>query len=69
VASELQELEVVIAPDGTVDVKVRGVKGPKCLEVTRAIEELLGGQIVERVHTDEWRAQGDDVSLDDHVRS
>jgi hypothetical protein len=56
--SELQEIEVLIRPDGSVQVQVRGVKGPACLEVTRRIEELLGGQVEKRTPTDEF-AQGD----------
>jgi hypothetical protein len=30
--NELQELDIAIHPDGPVQVEVRGVKGPKCLD-------------------------------------
>jgi len=50
---ELQEIDVFIRPDGTVKIEVRGVKGRKCLDITRRMEELLGDQVTERVHTDE----------------
>jgi len=56
--SEIQEVDVFVKADGTVSVQVRGVKGAKCLDLTKKIEEMLGGQVVERIHTDEF-SQGD----------
>lgn len=35
---ELEEIEVVIAPDGTVRIEVRGVNGPACLAATADLE-------------------------------
>ena len=52
--SEIQEIDVFVKPDGTVSFEVRGVKGGKCLDITRGIEELLGGQVVSREMTDEF---------------
>ena len=52
--SELQEIDVYIGPDGKVRIEVRGVKGEKCLDITRDMEQLLGGTILERDHTDEF---------------
>lgn len=34
--------------------EVRGVKGEQCLPLTAKLEELLGGAVVERLHTDEF---------------
>lgn len=45
---ELQEIEVVIGKDGQVQIQVRGVNGPKCLDLTRALEDALGGEIISR---------------------
>jgi hypothetical protein len=50
---ELQEIEVVIGKDGEVQIQVRGVKGQKCLEITKELEEALGGEILARVMTPE----------------
>jgi hypothetical protein len=50
---ELQEIEVVIGTDGKVRVQVRGVKGMSCLDLTRDLEQALGGQVVEREMTPE----------------
>lgn len=50
---ELQEIDVFIEPDGQVRLEVRGAKGPGCLELTRALEAALGGEVVERQLTPE----------------
>jgi Protein of unknown function (DUF2997) len=52
---ELQEIEVEIGPDGTTRVRVHGVPGPGCLDVTAALEAALGGEVVSRELTaDNW---------------
>ena len=63
--SEIQEIDVFVMPDGTVKVEVRGVKGKKCLDITKGIEELLGGQIVKREHTHEFDEAEQEQELDD----
>jgi hypothetical protein len=50
---ELQEVEVIIDRDGQVRVEVRGVKGMSCLDVTKALEAALGGQVQDRQLTAE----------------
>jgi DNA-binding protein YbaB len=50
---EIQEIEVTIGKDGQVQIQVRGVKGMKCLELTKELEEALGGEILARVMTAE----------------
>lgn len=52
--SEIQEIDVYVKPNGTVKVEVRGAKGGKCLELTEELVNLLGGQIVDRIRTDEF---------------
>ncbi len=56
--SELQEIDVFIESDGTLKIEVRGVKGKKCLAITKDMEQLLGGKVLDRNFTDEF----------DHVR-
>ena len=36
------ELEIVIKPDGTLTLDVKGGRGPSCLDLTRELEENLG---------------------------
>lgn len=58
---EFQEIEVVIGKDGNVQIEVAGVKGPGCLDITKALEEALGGDIEERnmrPEFDEEQSQG-----------
>jgi hypothetical protein len=52
--NEIQELDIVIDRKGRVSIDVRGVSGPKCEEVTRALEEALAGRILARTRKDEW---------------
>ena len=60
--AELQELEVLIKPDGEVVIEVKGVKGERCLDITKPLEQLLGGEIVGRTHTDEYYQQSEHQS-------
>jgi hypothetical protein len=50
---EVQEIEVFIEKDGQVRIEVRGVKGMSCLDLTKDLEEALGGEIEEREMTPE----------------
>ena len=50
---EIQEIEVFIDAEGQVEMKVRGVKGSSCLEITRPLEEALGGEVELREMTPE----------------
>ena len=49
----LEEIEIFIEKDGRVVVQVRGVKGQACLELTRELEALLGGEVELREMTAE----------------
>ena len=60
-AVEMQEITVVIDKDGQVRVEVRGVKGASCLDVTRGLEEALGGQVEDRQMTPEAQEVGEEV--------
>ena len=66
-SGELQELLVTIGPDGTVDIRIHGVKGPKCLRITQKIEALLGGEVSERVHTDEYHETSESMLDEDRL--
>ena len=50
---ELQEIEVFIEKDGRVRIEVRGAKGTSCLDLTKDLEDALGGQIEAREMTPE----------------
>lgn len=48
-----QEMEIAIGPDGKVSLKVFGVKGDDCLDLTKDLEEALG-EVTERERTAEF---------------
>lgn len=50
---EIQEIEVTINKDGQMELHVRGVKGEACLDITRPLEEALGGEVLLREMTSE----------------
>lgn len=50
---ELQEIDVFIEQDGRVRIEVRGAKGTSCLDLTKDLEDALGGQIEAREMTPE----------------
>ncbi len=66
---ELQEIEVTIGKDGQVQIQVRGVHGMKCLELTKELEEALGGEIVARIMTPEALEEDtrQDIDLDQQI--
>jgi hypothetical protein len=55
--SGLQEIEVLIHPDGRVQVHVRGIKGESCRDLTAELERYLGGRVLQRKRTDEYLEQ------------
>ncbi|MEN4012833.1 MAG: DUF2997 domain-containing protein [Bellilinea sp.] len=50
---EIQEIEVIIAPSGEVEIRVRGIEGATCLDITSTLEDALGGKIIHREMTPE----------------
>ena len=50
---EIHEVEVIIDTHGKVQVLVRGVKGPQCLQLTQGLEAALGGEVTSRDPTAE----------------
>lgn len=61
---ELQEIEVTIGKDGQVQIQVRGVKGTKCLELTKELEDALGGEILARIMSPEALEQENQTDID-----
>ena len=54
---KIEEIEVFIKDDGEVKYEVRGVKGKKCLDLTKDLETDLGGNILLREETSEMYEQ------------
>ena len=53
----IEEIEVFIDASGEVKYEVRGVKGKKCLDLTKELETDLGGNILLREETSEMHEQ------------
>lgn len=62
--AEKVEIDFTIDDDGNVTFEVKGVKGKKCLDITKDIEEALG-VVKTREHTGEYYQQ--EVQIDTHV--
>jgi len=50
----VEEIEVTIDPEGKVQILVKGLKGSGCLEVTKPLEDALGGAVESRTYTSEY---------------
>ena len=60
----IEEIEVFIDENGEVKYEVRGVKGKKCLDLTKDLENDLGGDILLREDTSEMHEQEAEQALD-----
>jgi len=45
---ELQEINVFIEKNGQVKIEIQGVQGTSCLDLTKELEAILGGEVIER---------------------
>jgi hypothetical protein len=64
---ETHELELEIAPDGTVRMKVRGAKGPVCDKYAEWLFRLMESE-GEIEHTEEYYEQPTGVDINLEVR-
>lgn len=58
---EHEEMEITIDAHGKVSIKVAGVKGGKCLDITKPLEDALG-EVTVREMTSEYYEQSLDTS-------
>lgn len=54
-----ENVEIVIGPDGTVEMRVRGVAGTRCVADTDPLVELLGGAVERDELTEEAYQQAE----------
>jgi hypothetical protein len=47
-----REFEITIAPDGSVEVHVKGYKGRRCLDAVKVFEQVVGPKKSERLTSD-----------------
>lgn len=65
---EMQEIDVTINKDGQVEIHVRGVKGEACLDITRPLEQALGGEVILREMTPEAKETPNPIDNQQHLR-
>jgi len=53
----MEEIQIEIDQQGNVQVEVSGAEGGKCLDLTKHMEQLLGGEISQRKFTREYYIQ------------
>ena len=54
-----QDIEITISPTGEVSFTVKGVKGGKCLDETKFLEDALGGGVLDQAKTAEYYEQSE----------
>ena len=54
--AEKHEIEVIISPDGKVQVRLRGIRGPSCEKILRKVGEGIG-ELKEFVKSSEYYEQ------------
>lgn len=59
-----ETVEIVISPDGTVDMRVQGVAGERCVEDTDPLVQLLGGPVEHHELTEEAYQEAGDEEQD-----
>ena len=51
---DMNEIEVIVDREGKVSLRVKGVQGASCLDLTKALEEALGAEVESRTRTSEF---------------
>jgi hypothetical protein len=49
-----EEIKVIIKKDGSLEYDVKGVKGRSCKALTKAIDDIAGGQVLDTKTTGEF---------------
>ncbi len=62
----MEKIKITIGPDGSVNLDLSGFEGGKCLEATKALETLLGGE-VERELTSEFYTAREEVKQSEEL--
>ena len=50
----MKQMQIRIYPDGKIDAKTLGIKGEKCTDYIKTLEQLLNAQVVESAFTEEY---------------
>ena len=50
----MAKMKIKLRPDGTIEMETEGIKGKKCMEYTKFMEDLVEGKIYEQKFTEEY---------------
>jgi hypothetical protein len=64
----MEKINIIITADGTVDLQLAGFEGGKCKEATKALENLLGNEIIDRTLTSEFYLT-EEISQEEKISS
>ncbi len=53
-AYNLEQIDITILKDGKIKIRVDGVPGEKCLDSTKDLEKILGGNVIDREFTSDY---------------
>ena len=53
----MKRIEITVSRTGDVQIHVQGVSGEGCLDLTKRLEERLGGDVTSRTMTEEANAE------------
>lgn len=66
---DVQEIEVTIDENGKVQIHVRGIKGEACLDITRSLEQALGGELTREMTPESLEEPGNPIDANLSVQS
>ena len=64
----MADIDVVIDEDGSIQMEVTGVKGPKCHDVTKQLEDAIGSKVASRPTADMYGGDGKVKELPEKVK-
>lgn len=62
-----REFDITIAPDGSVEIQVKGYKGKSCLEAVKIFEQVVGEMKAQR-ETSEFYEPDEHVQFNQELR-
>lgn len=58
-----KSIDVIIKPDGSVEIEASGFSGGECLSATKPLEDWLGGEVGPRTIKPEFQHRGAAVAV------
>jgi hypothetical protein len=60
--AERHDLNIMITKNGKVEIEVKGINGPLCVDITKDLEEELG-EVLNREKTSEYYKEADKTGI------